>query len=149
MTSVTKHRIWLIAIVTLTMICFAVVCVGIMLLRLNPDIQYIQRTTGILLPMGFSQVDTFDNTEFYVVAHVRLRADSVADFLYDYGFDDPEFFMPWLDVLKPENRTLPADAKLYYLEGRSATNRWQFILDEKSGRLWMVVFYPDPGGTLP
>lgn len=149
MTSVTKLRLWLIAIVALCMGCFVIGSIGLIFFQLNSGLQYIQRATNILLPSGYSEVDIFDNTEFYVVAHVRLRDDTIADFLHDYHFGDPEFFIPWLDTLKPENRTLPTNAKLRYLEGRSATNSWQFVLDEQSGRLWMLVFYPDPGGTLP
>lgn len=114
------------------------------------SLAYIERTSGVLFPHQVSQVDVFDNHEFYVVAHVRLQEEDTPLFLNQYGFGTtPNTVTPWIESLKPENRTIPADASLRYLAGRSQSNQWVYVLDQNSGRLWVVVFYPDPGGATP
>jgi hypothetical protein len=68
----------------------------------------------------------------------------------EYGFDSiPLQISPWIEVLEPANRVLPSGSDLLYLGGESAENRWMSALDPGTGRLWMVVLYPDPGGTPP
>ena len=133
-------------------VCLVAIAVLVVILWLGSGLNYIQRATEINLPSGISQVDTFDNLEYFIVAHVRLRKEDVASFRDEYGFFSiPAFSTLYLPTegLKPENRTIPANADLVYLEGRSESNSWECALDQNSGRLWIVVYYPDPGGTLP
>ena len=118
----------------------------------NRPLNFIQNTTNIHLPSGISHVDTFDNLETYVVAHVKLPNGQVDAFRDRYGFTeafDGEAATDWADMLSPDNRTPPSEGELHYLSGRSNTNRWLYTLDINSGRLWIVVFYADPGGALP
>lgn len=114
------------------------------------SLAYIERTTGMVFPSGVSEVDVYDNLEFYVVAHARLPEKDTRLFINQHGFEPkPGAAMPWTESLRPENRAIPADADLWSLEGQSQTNRWVAVIEQNSGRLWMVIFYPDPGGTAP
>lgn len=117
----------------------------------NP-IQYIQKTTGIFFPKEAFDIDVYDNGEHYVVAHLALSRDSLPGFLSAYPFAKSEF--PDRTVfgskqLKSEHQQLPQDADLYSLEGRSVHNRWEVLLDRNSGRLLIVVLYPDFAGDDP
>lgn len=111
---------------------------------------YIEKTTGIVFPSTTSKIDVFDNTEFFFAAHAKLQETDIESFSSKHRFTTtPVDVTPWIDVLKSENRTIPDNADLRYLEGRNNTNRWLMALDQNSGRMWIVVFYPDPGGTSP
>ena len=111
---------------------------------------YIERTTGIAFPSTISQIDVSDNMEFVTVAHVKLQETDIESFANKYGFSStPVDVTHWIETLQSENRTIPSNAALRYLEGRSSSNRWLFALDQNSGRVWAVVFYPDPGGASP
>ncbi len=146
-----KRRPIVVIVAGIGLVCLVAIVVLAVILWFASGLRYIQRATGIILPSGISQVDTFDNLEYYTVAHVRLRKEDIASFRDEYGFSIPDFHTsPSLMTvaLKPENRVIPANADLVYLEGRSESNSWQCALDQNSGRLWIIVFYPDPGGTL-
>lgn len=110
---------------------------------------YVEQRTGIILPATVSEVDTFDNLEWFTVLHVRLAEDDVDAFAAQYGFDATPVLMSTMfpiETLKPENRDIPTSGDLVYLEGHSGCS-WTCALDRDSGRLWIVMFYPDPGGT--
>ncbi|MCL4871566.1 MAG: hypothetical protein KJ063_21620 [Anaerolineae bacterium] len=117
----------------------------------HDQLAYIEKTTGLTFPAQLSQVDVFDNGEFYVTAHIKLRDEDSLAFINQYGFDKtPTMILtPWIMMLKPENRIMPTNANVWYQEGRTASNRWECIIDQDSGRLWIVIFYPDSSGALP
>lgn len=141
--------IGIVAIVIGIILVVGIIISGIRWLSHN-RLAYIERTTGITFPSPVSQIDVFDNTEYFVVAHVKLRKADVEPFANRYGFDTTSVDVAlWMESLELENRTIPTNADLRYLEGRSSSNSWLFALDQDSGRLWMVVFYLDSGGTLP
>ena len=139
--------IGMVAIVIGIILILAIIVPGIRWLSHN-RLAYIERATGIIFPSTVSQIDVFDNTEYFVVAHIKLQKADVEPFANKYGFDTTSVGLAsWTESLKFENRIIPTNADLRYLEGRSSSNSWLFALDQDSGRLWMVVFYPDPGGT--
>jgi len=49
-------------------------------------IKSIERITDIQLPNFISQVDTYSNLEFYIVAHVKLPNRSILSFSEENGF---------------------------------------------------------------
>lgn len=110
---------------------------------------YIERVTGISFSSNLSQVDVYDNAEFYVVAHAKLNEDGEA-FVSRHGFTSESVEIdPWIEVLKPENRLISYENDLRFLEGRNTSHHWLGVFDLTSGRLWVVVFYPDSSGALP
>lgn len=113
-------------------------------------VRHISRVTGITFPRGCTDVDVRDDGEFYVAAHVRLPLESLEAFLQRHPFRDTSTAVgPWMLGLRPENRAIPEGSDTVWLEGRSGENAWSCALDRSTGRLWIVVFYPDPGGTPP
>ncbi len=113
-------------------------------------LSFITEASGIDLPQGCSEIDVFDGGEFYTSAHIRLPDRSVDEFTEVNGFSDTTVAVePWIEFLRPENNEIPGNASLLYRSGRGETNAWLCALDRNSGRLWMVVFYPDPAGTPP
>lgn len=141
--------IGIVAIIIGIILIIAVVAPGIHWLNHN-RLAYIEQTTGIAFPPAVSQIDVFDNMEHFVAAHTKLQKTDIESFANKYGFGTtPVDVTPWIETLQPENHTIPTNADLRYLEGRSSSNRWLFALDQNSGRLWGVVFYPDPGGASP
>lgn len=116
----------------------------------SSGLRFISDATGIRFPQGCSGVDVHDGGEFFVAAHLRLPLTHVDDFIAEYGFSDTiPVIEPWIGLLDPGNREVPGNAVLAGLEGRSEQNSWACALDPHSGRLWVFVFYPDPGGTPP
>jgi len=111
---------------------------------------FISRATGLVFPPGCMDVEVFDNGESFSVAHLRIPPGRVEGFISENAFSDTTFSIdPWLESLGPQNGTIPEDAGLVSLEGRGESNAWQCSLDRDTGRLWIVVFYPDPAGTPP
>jgi hypothetical protein len=95
-------------------------------------------------------VEVFDNGEFFSVAHLRIPMGRVDGFIGENTFKDTVIaVVPWIESLGPLNRDLPENARLVSLEGRAGSNTWLCSLDRNTGRLWIVVFYPDPAGTPP
>jgi hypothetical protein len=114
------------------------------------SLRYIEQATGITFPSRVFQIDVFDSADFYVTAHVKMRQEDVASFASREGLGaSPIDVTPWIEALRPENRTFPNSADLWYSEGRSNSNRWLCALDKNGGHLWIVVFYPDPSGASP
>lgn len=139
---------WLVALF-IVLIGVALTIVLISLKWKAGGLPYIERVTGISFSSNLSQVDVYDNAEFYVVAHAKLNKDGEA-FASRNGFTSESVEIgPWIEVLKPENRLISYENDLRFLEGRNTSHRWLGVFDLTSGRLWMVVFYPDPSGTIP
>jgi len=111
---------------------------------------YFEQTTGLNIPAEISLLDVFDNTETFIAVHLQLKDEDIQPFLQQSGFE-PTFLNStiWMATLKPENRTFPPDASLLHREGYSQYNHWECIIDQNSGRVWLVIFYPDPGGVPP
>lgn len=131
------------------LLIIGVIAPGIRWLNHN-KLSYIEHVTGIAFPFSVSQIDVFDNMEHYVVAQIRLQDADITPFANEYGFNTaPVAATSLIETLKFENRTIPTNADLLYLEGHSNNNSWLSALDQNSGRLWIVVFYPDPGGVTP
>lgn len=116
----------------------------------SSGLRFITGATGILFPRGCVEVEVMDGGEFHMTAHLRLPMNEVEGFLTEYGFSDTTLAVePWIGLLGPENREIPGNAELMCLEGEGEFNSWAFALDRSSGRLWIVVFYPDHGGSPP
>lgn len=111
---------------------------------------YIEDTTGVAFPPSVSDLEIFDNAENFVAAHLRLPEGDIVTFANNHEFGtNPVDITPWIGSLSSPNRAIEPDTALLYLEGQNNSNRWAFVLDQATGRVWMVVFYPDPGGGLP
>jgi hypothetical protein len=125
---------------------------GTWLLLPTKPIQYIQTTTGIFFPKAASDIDVYDNGENYIVAHLMLSRDSLPAFMSAYPFVKQEIRDTTVfgsEQLNPQHQQLPQNADVYSLEGRSAHNRWEVILDRNSGQLLVSVLYPDFAGDEP
>lgn len=111
---------------------------------------FISDATGLVFPPGCMDVEVFDSGDFYSVAHLRIPSGRVEGFISGNGFTDTTLaVVPWIEALGPQNRAIPGDASLLCLEGRRERNSWLCALDRVTGRLWIVVLYPDPAGTPP
>lgn len=111
---------------------------------------FVSRSTGLVFPPGCMDVEVFDNVEFFSAAHLRMPMGRVDGFIEEHAFKDTVIdVVPWIETLGPHNRDMPENAVLLSLEGRAGSNSWLCSLDRNTGRLWIVVFYPDPAGTPP
>ncbi len=114
------------------------------------ELGFVSRTTGMSFPRACTDVDLQDNGESFMTAHLRIPGGAVDSFAAEYGFRDTTFSLdPWIGALRPDNRRVPGDHRIACLEGTGRNNSWIAALDMDDGRLWVVVFYPDPGGTAP
>ncbi|MFO7627233.1 MAG: hypothetical protein R6V62_08245 [Candidatus Fermentibacteraceae bacterium] len=111
---------------------------------------FISYATGLVFPPGCIDVEVFDSGEFFSVAHLRIPMGRVDGFMSENAFTDSSVaVVPWIETLGPQNREIPGNARLVSLEGSRENNTWLCSLDRDTGRLWIVVFYPDPAGTSP
>lgn len=119
-------------------------------MRRTAGLGFMSEATGMVFPPGCMDVEVFDNGEFYSVAHLRVPMGRVEGFLEENGFADTALaVVPWIAALGSRNREIPPNARLAGLAGRRELNAWLCSLDRNTGRMWMVVFYPDPAGTPP
>jgi hypothetical protein len=122
------------------------------LLGTPSDLRFIQSSSGIQLPGGLRNVDTYDNGESFVVAHVTLPADKIEAFVAENGFApfDTSDIGPetWAWGLSAQWRTVPAGAELLQISGPAPNTHWHFWLDRKTGDLWILVRYTDYAGDL-
>lgn len=87
---------------------------------------------------------------FYTVAILHMTPKDTA------GFIDKNHLTQYVGDGLPKNMAAffqpfasdnpQAGAELYELKGQSATNRWEVIVDRGSGRVWLLVRYPDEQG---
>jgi hypothetical protein len=111
---------------------------------------WIQKTSGVSLPSGIRDVSIYDNGEFFITAHVQLPAATVAKF--SQGFSptpNAPLGLMGMDKLNKRFQSIPPDADLVAYDGRSKLNTWLYVLDRKSGHLWITVHYPDMAGDPP
>ena len=110
---------------------------------------YCEKRTGILWPASVTNVDIYDNGQFYVVGYFEIPTNQTSEFTTKYAFSSVPHapFLLGMDSLKPQNRTLPAADKLLELEGANETNHiWNLYLEKETGRVWIQVTYPDWAG---
>lgn len=141
---------WILLAIAALAIIAAVMAVMLVVTLRSTGLAFVQRHSAIELPRNVTEVDTFDNGETFVVAYVRLP--DVAAFVQSNDLErsaDPDVLRPYVDVLRPEHRTLPTGPGVSGASGRSAEHEWHALLDEDDGRLWIVVLYPDAAGDSP
>lgn len=116
------------------------------------DLRYLQEASGVRLPDGLRNVDTYDNGESFMVAHVGLPPDAIEKFIAENKFapfDSSDFeASSWMGSLSARWRTVPVTSELFYLAGPTPNSHWYFWLDRKTGDLWVLVRYPDFAGDL-
>lgn len=111
---------------------------------------FISHATGLAFPPGCMEVEVFEDGDVFSAAHLRIPMGRVDGFISYNGFTDTTVaVVPWIETLEPQNRVIPENARLASLEGSGDGNTWLCSLDLDTGRLWIVVFYPDPDGTPP
>lgn len=92
------------------------------------------------------------NHEFYITAHVTLPRDGVESFAQRYQFaPDPDALRHLVGVenLAPGFFRISESAELVAHSARTKENKWTYVLDKKTGSLWVTVFYPDMAGYPP
>ena len=120
--------------------------------RPESDLHWIQRVTSVQLPRGIQDVSLFSNREFYITAHASLPHDGVESFAQRYRFvRDPDAIRHLVGVesLEPRFSRIPEDADLVAYSARTKEHKWTYVLDKKTGSLWVTVFYPDMSGDPP
>jgi len=119
----------------------------------------IESDSGVRLPANLINIDTFDNTEWFAIAHVQLQEKDVQSFIEENRFEPLlatsallgessglDSLSIGLDALTIKNRTPPNDAELLTLTSNNEVSCWRYIIDRVSGRLWIGYSYPDMSG---
>jgi len=153
------------AAILLTVSIVLVIITAVFAYNFLSPIKSIERLTGITLPQGISQIDSYDNLEYLVMAHAKIPDREISGLINTHNFSSelPEEYQRVIftsaniklrnlnfqtQFLKPENREFPSNANLYFLNGKDVSNCWIYVLDQNSGRIWVAVFYPDRSGDL-
>jgi hypothetical protein len=113
---------------------------------------YAQKITGVHFPRGTKVLSNYDSGDAFIVMSLQLPDGKTEVFLRDNGFGDGKaaILLPrFTEQLPADYRNIPRAEKRRALVGRSKTNRWEFIVDPSSSRLWCLVLYPDWAGGTP
>lgn len=110
---------------------------------------------GTEFPDGTSQADFYDNLEYYMVMYAILP-DCGYDFLQTFASVrhestfNIEWFKSWFSSsqLQRQNRSIPDGVNFAYKQGKGTDRTWYMVLDRDTGRIWILVFYPDHAGDL-
>ncbi|MEM7182261.1 MAG: hypothetical protein AAF518_15205 [Spirochaetota bacterium] len=130
--------------------------------------------TKTKFPPGTNTIQTYDNTEFVVIGKYQIAKEKVKQYVETYNFRpyisyaeyqkswlkdsnmrfaDVFMGLPMMDALQSKSGVNPAkiansrDFKV--LTGCSPDNTWSFLLNVKTGELWVEVMYPDMAGDSP
>jgi len=120
--------------------------------RHKADLEFVERITGVKLPVGTEVLADHDNRETFLVLLLAIPRASSGQFLQDHRFAG----QPSLEDLSVLHRFLPVQHQLPAIRqdwlgvaGRSEKNRWEFAYDPSRSCLWCVVRYPDRAGDAP
>ena len=141
---------WILVGVAVVGVIAAVMGVMLTVVLGSTGLGFVKQHSGLDLPGNVSEVDTFDDGETFVVAHVRLP--DVAAFVQAHPFEgpaDPDALRPYVESLRPAHRALPSGPDVVGASGVQGENHWDAVLDESDGELWIVVRYPDFAGDPP
>jgi len=122
-------------------------------------LSYVKRVTKISIPSHTKTLSEYDQGEFEAVGKYQLRPEDLQPFIRQYPFhliDRQCKYMSHFNVFSQSDLIPRADSipfgggmPLKYFQGCKGSNAWLFIVDEKSGALWIEVQYPDRGGLAP
>lgn len=123
------------------------------------QLPYVEARTGIDLPAFPSNLFVYDDAEMSVTVHAVLPASYVAGALSTPAFraGDAEPLVPpstpaefsRADVLPEAYRHLPPGARIHPAHGCAGGARWNALLDDVSGAIWIELMYPDASGDEP
>lgn len=105
----------------------------------------IQSITGVRFPLGITQYAEFDDVLGYVTAHLKLPPNEIQSFIKQHHFItiDPMYSLSDRDVshLSTPFNKIPNSVN-YMLRGDKGVHSWHFVLDSRSGNLWLKVWFP-------
>lgn len=119
---------------------------------------FTKKVTDIRFPDHIKIVSEYDNGAYEAMGKYQLRPQDLPAFIGSHPFVPLPPGRPRLPLMDfnlfcqahliPLSDSLPSpDARpLHYFSGCKPDDTWVFILDEKTGELWINVQYPDPGG---
>ena len=130
----------------------AIVVGGWAYFRPESDLHWIQRVSGVHFPHGIQDVSLVSNHEFYITAHMLLPRDGVESFIQRYHFvhdTDAARSLVGIERLQARFSSIPQGADLVAHSARTKEHKWTYVLDRKTGSLWVTVFFPDMSGDPP
>ena len=135
---------------------------------------FIERVTKTKFPPRTSTLQTYDNGELVVVGKYQIAKKEVKQYAERYNFRPyisyTEYQKSWLkdsnmkfeDVFMGLRMMNALQSKsgirlakiensrdFKVLTGCSPDNTWSFLLNVKTGELWLEVMYPDMAGDSP
>jgi hypothetical protein len=114
---------------------------------------YIESVTGVGIPWP-REYEIHGNYDYGQFSFIRLSDNGAKKMLDGNSWrqnDDPERFLNeklTLDYLQGADPLLNQQ-NLLWMEGRSKSNKWVFMLEPESKGLWVVVLHPDMAGDKP
>lgn len=116
---------------------------------LNPPptkvLSFIQSATGVQFPPSITQYAQFNDGMGSMTVHLTLPPTKIKSFIQQQHFTiSPSGSQDISDVslLPVPFNKVPTSAD-YALRGSSEKYRWNFVLDARSGNLWVHLYYPD------
>jgi hypothetical protein len=119
---------------------------------------FIKKVTEIGFPDQIKILSEYDNGEYEAMGKYELRPEDIPSFIASHPFVPVPLEYPRPPLMDfnsfcqadliPLSDTIPLPdiRQLHYFSGCKPCNSWVFIMDEKTGELWINLQYPDPGG---
>lgn len=133
-------------LIPLTLIALGI---AVLFRPLEPTSEWMQKTSGIVLPQPISDLVVREDHEVYKSLYCRIPKEAVSDFVREFGYFDsaPRNFQSIDFEGLPRDYTGFND--LVYMTGASDYNAWDSVLCRSTGELWLAVLCPDFAGDLP
>ena len=149
MNAVKLKTVW---VLSLSLVVAAALTAGAFFWDSESDQQYIEKVTGIKLPLGSILIHSYSNDETFVLGQFQIPKAAEADFVMNNDLElNPNFGHLDVDQRQlPENwPPVPTAKGIFGHSGRSNYNTWQFLYDKKVATLWCLVKFPDMSGQAP
>ncbi len=124
------------------------------LISCSSSIHGFETMTNISFPGSTRAIQVFDNSEFYMVGKMRIEnSGDIPRFIARNGLvklsGQDGKTLSFDNVLKKENRVVFNGSEFYHGAGRTGSNRWNILLNKRTGEVWIEVLYPDHSGDNP
>lgn len=117
----------------------------------NDVLHFARRITGLRIETG-TPTYVFDNAETHVEMRLPIGSAEIATLEAEHRARriaalPGHGFVPYFSGFEsPADSPPPLRAGMLWMHGCNGSDPWYGLIDPAQGMLWLVIFYPDPGG---
>ena len=114
----------------------------------NTGVGYIERVSGVNIPWPRKHYES-EECDFAQMSFIKLSARQTREFRESNPFAPLRGWGSNAILLNEVADPLPDPKEMVHFYGAGRTTTWDFYLHETTGRLWVLIHFPDVSGDLP